>query len=234
MKELFVLWLVAAMNMVSPAHRQHFVREAQESYAQADARYKEIASDVITVVFDPAETPIFRGRNGRSKTALFILHKFYMESGFRRDVQLGTGRERLSAQGYNDHGRSWCMGQIMLGSKKVQDREGHWVTDSAQTTQEGWTGRELLEDNEKCVRATLHIMQRSISACSKLPFSDRLAAYVAGSCESEKGQVISRTRYHSFLRLWNRTWPKHPQVPDEKVNDPSPAVAAVEATEVKL
>jgi hypothetical protein len=232
MKELFVLWLVAAMNMVAPAHRQHFIREAQESYAQADARYKEIASAIITVAFDPSETPIFRGQNGRSKTALFIMHKFYMESGFRRDVQLGTGRERLSAQGYNDYGRSWCMGQIMLGSKKVQDGPGRWTTTSAYVTQEGWTGPELLADNEKCVRATASIMRRSISACSKLPFSDRLAAYAAGTCESEKGQIISRTRYSSFSRLWNRAWPNHPQVPDEKINDPSPAVVA--APEAKL
>lgn len=230
MKTLFVLWMVAAMNMMAPAHRDHLLREAQESYAQADERYLGIATAIINVAFDPAEKSIFGGPNGRSKTALFIAHKFFMESGFRRDIHTGVGRERLSASGYNDNGRSWCMGQLMLGVKRVDLGNGKWTTDSADKTQEGWTGRELLEDNDKCVRATLHALQRSISACSGLPFPDRLAAYATGSCSSETGQRISRSRYNSFVRRWSLSWPKHPQEADTAINNPAPSNTTAQAT----
>lgn len=213
MKELFILWLVAAMNTVAPAHRPQFVKEAQESHEQADARYREIAEAILSVAFDSEEEPIFEGAFGRSKTAVFIMHKFYMESGFRKDVQYGLGRERLDSQGWNDFGRSWCLGQVMLGRKVVRTENGKWTTDSAQTTREGWTGRDLVGDTEKCVRATLHIAQRSIAACRSLPAEEQLAAYISGTCESERGKAESRRRYRSFNHTWYKAWKNYP-VPD--------------------
>jgi len=222
MKELFVLWLIAVMNTMAPAHRDHLLREAQESYAQADARYREIATNIIDVSFDPSERPLFGGAYGRAKTAMFIAHIFYLETGFRRDLHYGIGRERLSASGYNDNGRSWCLGQIMLGVKKVNTGNGMWTTDSASTTPEGWTGRELLADTNKCVRATLHTLHRSMGACSGLPLQERMAAYATGSCSSETGKRISRTRFSSFYRRWDLSNAKRPQVKDDQFHAPVP------------
>jgi hypothetical protein len=223
METLSVLSLVAAMNMMSPAHRDHFLREARESHAQADERYLEIATAIIDVSFDPAEKPIFGGQYARTKTAMFIAHKFFMESGFRRDVHTGIGRENLPT--INDYGKSWCMGQLMLGKKRIDLGNGKWITDSASTTPEGWTGRELLADNRKCASATLHAIRRSISACNGLPFPERLAAYATGSCSSKIGQQISKNRYNSFRHWWSRAWVMHLRKTDTTIDTRATASA---------
>lgn len=210
MKELFVVWLLAAMNMMAPAHRQHFVAEARESFAQADDRYREIATAIVNVSFDPAEKPLFGGSMGRSHTALFIAHKFWMESGFRRDVQTGVGREKYASTGLNDHGRSWCLGQLNLGMHLVQRGPGKWEYDSVTTTEEGWTGRELLADIQKCVRASLHVMHRSFASCPQLGPEGRLTVYAAGKCDSAEGLEISKTRFRSYSRWWTRALGTHP------------------------
>jgi hypothetical protein len=217
MRELIIIWLIAAMNGFSPAHRDHFVPEAQESYAQADARYRELAEAVVDVTFDPEEKSIWGGPTGRSRTALFLLFKWNMESGFRRDIQTGAGRERLASTGLNDHGRSWCLGQLNLGMvlKKVGD--GKWVYDSHQTTPEGWSGRELLDDPRKCARATLHTLLRTMGSCSHLPWEQRLAAYAAGTCDSKKGQEISEARMKYFKSAWSRYSLKRPKGTDTEL-----------------
>jgi hypothetical protein len=215
MKEQLILWLLAAMNSWAPAHRVHYVPEAQESYEQADARYLEIATAVVNVAFDTDEKPLFGGRNARSQTALFVAYKWFMESGFRRDIQTGAGRERYAGTGLNDYGRSWCFGQINLGMKLYQVGEGKWRYDSATTTPEGWTGRELLEDIGKCAKTTLHTLHRTMASCSRLPFDQRLAAYAAGSCDSRRGQEISESRMRYFRSHWGRAYAKHPKMQDK-------------------
>lgn len=220
MKELLVVWLYSVMTLMSPIGRPQYIVEAQESREQAEARYKEIAQAIIDVSFDPQEDPIFTGRYGRSRTALFIAFKFYMESGFRRDVHLGLGRARLGKMGWNDNGRSWCMGQIMLGRKRVEAEPGVWVEESQSVTPEGWSGRDLVGDTHKCVTSTLRTIRRSLAACHSLPSDERLAAYAAGSCASERGRAISRARMSAFRRWTNKSWPTRPSVADIDVLTP--------------
>jgi hypothetical protein len=191
------------MTLMSPPGREQIVAEAQETKTAAEARYKDIATSIINVVYTEDETPLFGGMYSRPKTALFIAFKFYMESGFRRDVHLGLGRERLGRSGWNDHGRSWCMGQIMLGKRG---------DDSANTTPEGWSGKDLVQDTTKCVLATLHTLRRSMHACSGLPQAERLAAYASGSCDSERGKQISRNRMQAFQRWWAKGKDRYPQL----------------------
>lgn len=216
MRELMIVWLTFVMNMVSPPHRSHYIHEAKESYVQEDARRKDIVEALIDRSFNASEKPLFYGSQGRSQTAVFILVKMYAESGFRRDIHLGLAREKYASTGLNDRGRSWCLGQIMLG-QKVVPWNGRWATDSATLTEEGWTGRQLVEDTNKCVTATLHILKKSFGACRHLPPDQRLAAYAAGRCDSEEGQRISETRFRAFRHVWKRTIGQRPPGSDEQI-----------------
>jgi len=216
MKELLIAWLVWAMNSMAPAHRTHVVPEAVESFEQADTRYTEIASAVVDVAFDETEAPLFIGANARSRMAMFLINKFYFESGFRRDVQYGDGRARYAESGLNDHGRSWCLGQLNLGKRAVLI-DGKWSEDSKATTAEGWTGRELLDDINKCVRASLHAMRSSFGMCRGLPLDQRLAVYAAGKCDSDTGKRISERRFAAYRRLWQRSWEYHPKNSDAAI-----------------
>jgi len=108
------------------------------------------------------------------------------------------------------------MGQINLGIKRIPDpdRQGMWKDTSAKQTAQGWTGPELLADRRKCVRATIEAVRTSFGACGSLPFGQRLAAYAAGTCESQEGRQKSEQRLRLFTR-WNGRG--RPAVTDEQV-----------------
>jgi len=211
MFEAFVAWILAAMISLAPPHRQHWEPTAQESYAQADARYLQIAETIAQGVFDPEILPVMSGPRGRQDTAMLVVIWWNSESGFRRDVDLGLGRKRLARAGWNDYGKSWCMGQINLGRKPRPDPDnlGQLIEESATTTAEGWTGRDLCNDRRKCLIATMNVMRRSIGVCRALPVDERMAAYVAGYCESEAGKRISRFRMQQFWQWRGKDRPNY-------------------------
>ena len=210
-KEAFVAWILATMTAISPPHRPHFETVAQESHEQADARYRAIAETIVDGVFDKEVEPVFNGSRGRQYTAMLVTVWWNAESGFRRDVDMGLGRTKTAKAGWNDFGRSWCMGQINLGRKRRPDpeREGAWIEDSPTTTPEGWSGRDLCQDRRKCLLATLRVMRQSVNSCKSLPFGERLAAYAAGRCDSSAGRGISRQRMGTFWRLYNKNRPDY-------------------------
>lgn len=192
-------WLAATMVMAAPPGRRHYLPEAIETKEQALERYEAIASTIAKVSFDPAEQPVFPGSMGRTQTATLILGLSYSESGWRRDVDLGLGKE---ARG--DFGRSWCMMQINLGSKRVF-KDGKWQAESAAPTKEGWWGSELVADREKCFRAGLHIIRLSVNACRSLPYGQWLNAYASGTCSGGKDK--SEARMALARRWYTRTKP---------------------------
>ena len=177
------IWLYGLMTVVAPPGRPQFEPAAMESVAQAQERYKGISETIAKVAFDPAEQPI--AGTSRSYTAALLLSLSFHESGFRRDVDLGIGRMKLAKSGWNDHGRSWCMMQINLGTRQVPDtrpgHEGSWREESVAQTEEGWWGTELLEDREKCFRAGLHVIRRTWG-CKGGTAADALGKYAGGTC----------------------------------------------------
>lgn len=202
-------WILAIMTTWSPPTRTHYIPEAMESHDQARSRYAEIAQAIVDGV--EGEKLLYGGKHGKAKTVMFVAYVWWQESGFRRDVDLGLGRERLAKQGYNDYGKSWCMGQLNLGKRRFRvdgsdEASTRWRWDSARKTVEGYSGRELLENRELCAKATLGAMRRSILTCRKLPRNERLAAYHSGKCEKPRGRKLSRIRY----RLFWRQLAKHP------------------------
>lgn len=209
MKELFITWILATMMSMAPYREGYRTPDAAESREEATERYQEIADAIVTSSFREDVKPLFGGPHGRAKTAMLVTAVFFTESGFRRDVDLGIGREVSMKKGLNDFGRSWCMGQVHLGYKKERNPydDTQWVSDSVRTTREGWTGRELLEDREKCAIATINILRSSLSMCRNLPLQERLAQYAAGRCESSRGKYASLQKMRVFQTWVNRNRP---------------------------
>jgi hypothetical protein len=181
-----VAYLLTAMLAWSPTH-DHEYYEAREETLARDAA---IARTIAEVALDPAEPPLFGGPDARAETALFVSSvAFYESGGFRRDVELGTGKHSRG-----DSGRSWCLMQVNIGGGM---------------TAEHWTGLDLVGDRAKCIRAGLHRMRESFEHCTGQTFVDRLSGYTDGRCRDGADAAHRRT-----LRAV-QFWEKHPPRPLE-------------------
>jgi hypothetical protein len=182
-----VAYLLAAMLAWSPPADHEYYEPREETVA----RYVTIARTIAEVALDPAEPPLFGGPDGRAETALFIASvAFYESGGFRRDVELGTGKR---ARG--DAGRSWCLMQVNIGGGVTEDR---------------WTGPDLVNDQDKCIRAGLHRMRESFRHCSGQTFIDRLSGYTDGRCRDGANAAHRRTKRAVEF------WEQHPPRPIER------------------
>lgn len=203
MEKLFIAWMVAFITQFSPPGRPTFVPEAKESKIEAEARYESIAQDIQTVVSE--EEPLFKGPQGRIKTASVILSIMYHESGFRKDVDLGVGK--LSK---GDGGKSVCMMQLNIGD----GRTFSWNTkknrvalpaDPKDEVSQGWTAKEILADRKKCIRAGYRIMKLSFAATSAMPPVEWLRVYASG--KSDAGSKESRSRMGLALKYFGEHKP---------------------------
>lgn len=162
---------------VNPPGRAIVLTESPEA---GEARYQGIATAIDEVVSDPAEPPLFGGRQGRAHTAMLLAAISWHESGWRRDVDLGVGP---FARG--DHGRSCSLFQFQLGA------QGRTI--------EGWNCVELVSDRAKAARAALHMVRRSQAACPGAPSRAMLATYASGSCtgglDESKAMVDTARRW---------------------------------------
>lgn len=176
-------------------------KDALETTSETLERYKSIARDAISVVYDPTETPLFSGPQARAKTLATVLSVASTESHFRRDVDFGIGE-----QSKGDHGRSWCLMQIQLGreingktrTRIVLNDSGYSFT---RNPSEGLGGEDLVADRKSCFRAALHMMRVSLRTCSHLPPEERLSVYASGNCISgRKASRIKMNRANYWLR----------------------------------
>jgi len=206
------------MVALAPPGRPTFITAAKESVEDGKQRYTEIAEVIRRVVQDPSEEPVL---SRKFTASLLISLTFHESAGWRRDVDLDIDRLRLAGTGWQDHGRSWCMGQHNLGLKMLPG--GGY--DSAERTSEGWSGRDLVQDREKCIRATLHAARRSFSSTPGLPLDYRLVIYAAGNATSEDGRNKSERRIRLAKKLNNKPMPAPPAI--EVAATPSGPVATL-------
>lgn len=165
-------WMVVAM--VRWMHAEPMV--VQE-------RYEGIASDAVAVAYDTDEAPLFPGSQGRAKTAALILAIARLESDY--SVKVDDGRIR------GDHGSSFCMMQIHIGSRHVVLEGDTWRYG---TKDEGWTGADLLADRRKCFRAGLHFARQSVRSCGNL------SLYTSGRCSTT--EATARERFALAKSIW--------------------------------
>lgn len=174
-------WVVDRMlTWMPPGHSK--VKMAAETAEEGKERYEEIADDLISVVFDPTEKPIFSGTYGRSKTLAIMLSVSWFESGFRKDVDQGLGS---LARG--DSGQSWCLMQVKLGKeeKALENTKQRIVLDGdyfkfTLDKSIGFGGKDLVRDRKTCFRTGLHLIRNSFDRSSALPLYDRLSIYASG------------------------------------------------------
>jgi hypothetical protein len=138
----------------------------KETVEDRQDRYSSIERDMIEVVFDENEDPLYPGPTGRLQTLIDMNAIADHESGYRLDVDLGVGKY---ARG--DHGTSVCLMQVNLDKGFVH------------VGSEVWSDKDLLSDRKKCFRAGLARMKESRKKCSYNPGWAQYAAYASGSCK---------------------------------------------------
>lgn len=178
-------WILSLMLAVAPPRDSSNAKwayvDARETKEAAVARYEEIAKAISEVAFDPTEAPLFTGPHGRARTAALLVAVASVESGFRRDVDLGIGPKARGS------GIDSCLMQVRPSRNAL--------------TSEGWTWRDLVEDRQKCFRSGMHVLRRSLATCAKDPILDRLAAFTSGKCG--EGLPGSRIRMSLAQKLFS-------------------------------
>jgi len=131
--------------------------------------------DIVAVAFDSSEQPVFAGASGRVRTAALLASIASFESG-GFDPKVDSGERK------GDGGKSYCMMQINLGTRRiVLAPKGYRYSYS-----EGLTGADLLADRRACVRAALHVAQASYASCGNL------SGYTSGKCSPAEPAAVAR------------------------------------------
>lgn len=178
-------WLLKRMLNWMPTGRS-FIKDAKETQEDGKARYEKIADAMISVIYDPAEKPLFGGKYGRAKTLALVASMSWFESGYRKDVDLGVG-----PLGRGDGGQSWCMMQILVGREQLDGKSKNRVSltkdyyklhTSPKDRTVGFGGENLVKDRVACFRVGLHLARRSFHGCRAYHVQDRLGIYGSGGC----------------------------------------------------
>jgi len=205
--EPVVDWIVGFMSRHAPPGRTTYYVEAQETKEDAEKRYRSIAKDLVEVVYDPANKPLFGGSKGRSRTITVLLGIMLYESGFGRNVDYGVGK---FARG--DNGNSWCLMQMNVGKGRAWKNAGGWNVkhdrpwrygDKAEDLVDGASGPEMVEDRRKCFTEGLRLIRISFRSCRSYPLKERLRVYASGSCKY--GAKGSRIRMSAAIKFFDNS-----------------------------
>lgn len=202
MENLFS-WILSFITTMAPIEEPAMVPEAHETEFERTRRYHQIALDLIDVAYDPSNTPLFDGVDGRSHTVAIMLGIMFHESKFRKHIDFALG-----PNGRGDRGKSWCLMQVMAGRRGrtskwnvIHDRPYNWG-DPHHEIRKGFTGKELVKDRRLCFQEGLKIARLSFSRCG-YALENKLRVYASGSCK--KGIKESRHRIYTAERFWSRT-----------------------------
>jgi len=100
----------------------HWLRDSrgyyvQEDQAQALARYEATARDIASVALDEDNVPLFRGSDGRVKTALLLAAIASFEGGYHKWVEDGVCNTAIFKKDHPhecDGGHAWTNWQIHM------------------------------------------------------------------------------------------------------------------------
>ena len=168
-------WILGVLLHIAPNDAS---RRKVETDEELNARYQSIAVDMAAVVKE--SKPLFSNDDNRVATASMLLSIAQFESGgFAKRVDEGSK--------LGDHGKSFCLMQVNTGSFPIA-----WGPEAIR----GWTGRDLVEDRQKCFTAGLEALRISMRHCGKKekgqPPSSRLNLYVKGNA---LGMDCTRNRH---------------------------------------
>ena len=126
-----------------------------------------------------------------------VLTAIYHESGFRRDVHSGIG-----GWARGDKGRSWCLGQIMLGES------------GRRKVTEGWRADELVgidaESTRRCLTVTTRYAAASLAACHGMAVDGGciFSFYAGGNRATDDKRIAERRKTLARVRALG-----HPVLP---------------------
>lgn len=211
-----VTWILSTLLMLSPYQssvERGFIYRYQPDLSK-DAHYvrmRSIAEDFYEVVDTSKPLPGLSKRD----TLRLGLSIAYFESGYQKDVDLGLGR-----WGKGDHGKAFCLMQIETGGD-----DGHVPVVDPEVKE--WTGKDLLADRKKCIKAGYAALRQSMGACSlqkdsegkPLKGSALISAYTSGTCKENEPAARSRWGF-AWRGKIGRDMPKWPKR-EEKREAPS-------------
>jgi hypothetical protein len=150
-------------------------------------RYEEIVTAALTTAFQ--EAPLYSGESARVRTATLLLAIGQLESNYDPRVQSGKAR--------GDNGQSWCWMQIHLPvSSRAVALDNGFFRYASRSSEDGWSGEELLEDSGRCFTVGLHIARMSMTRCKNL------SLYTTGKCKSGERYAFNRERRGQLI--WSR------------------------------
>lgn len=195
MTTAFHAWAFSVLQSMLPAEKMAAAHDwvgIHETVEDRVARYHRFVDDLEAVVFDPATKLPFSGPMARSQTAALLIGIAAHESGLAPDVDLGPCKRDTPATKLRcDSGHAACTLQVHVTVLQADGRR---------TTREGWTLEDLFADRQKCFRAGLAAARGSMGQCKSHGDEGRLAAYAAGTCDSEAGLKGSRELWAYYQR----------------------------------
>lgn len=202
--EPFIAYILALMIAASPIKETQTWGGITETREEKQARFKETAQQLAEVIRDAKHLPYDPYMSAAAAVAIW-----QHESALALAVDKGLGKH-----GRGDAGRSFCMAQIQLGTKK---------------TKEGWSGEDLLEDRKKCFALQIRYMAGSVALCTKqgMPPEHALSSYTMGICFPDKKSKIRFETAHKLARKIPR--PKGPAFPPRSPKLPATPVETAKA-----
>lgn len=195
-----VAWLLALMLQFAPPGKAVEMPGFEETVEQRTARYQSIAEDIYTVV-DRSQVHMLT----RQQNAGLLLAVALGESELAKDTDVGPCFHG-TFNGINYAHR--CDGGKAVGIMQVQ-----------MPTQDAPL---YFGDRKRLLAKALRGIAGSFGACRDLPFDERLAAYGAGKCDSDKGRAGSKKRMRTFEHVMSakavpKDWPKPVEPPAEPI-----------------
>jgi hypothetical protein len=185
---------------VETALRAWSCRSRQE-LAPLDA----VARDIVAVVTDPAEAPLFRGDASRARSAILVAAIAWLEGGLLARVMDGSVNDpawRRSHRSFvrafsSDDGKAWGLGQVHPEGGIVLTEDGGWTYRAlAPAGARAIDGPTMAARPELAFRVVLHMLRASLRR------TGGLSAY-----SGETGAAPKARARLSFAEAWSRAHP---------------------------
>jgi hypothetical protein len=220
---------VPLRNQIERTHDGHWVHDAHGYYVTEDAdearaRYERIASDITSVAFDEKNPPLFKGQDGRLKTAFALASIASFEGGYHKWVENGDcNSPEFQAQQKDrprrecDGGAAWSNFQIHMYNYVIKDGEltqAQYLENSLAAEDREWMrahkdeiirGKDLAADPKLAVQIAYYLVRYSTRNFKTL------CSYTGEDCDGRQPKARERLdRAINYLKT-------HPFTPEVEI-----------------
>ncbi len=164
-----------------------------------------VARDIVAVVTDPAEAPLFRGDTSRARSAILVAAIAWIEGGLLARVMDGSVNDPAWRRAHpafvrafpSDNGHAWGLGQVHPEGGIVLTEDGEWTYRAlAPEGALAIDGPTMAARPELALRVVLHMLRSSLRR------TGGLSAY-----SGETGAAPKARARLSFAEAWSRAHP---------------------------